>query len=90
MMMMVMTMMMMIIMIIIAFTHIDKVAAAALLHASNHTMLQANESIEFYFYRQIRVHERFTGLSIAEPVHDSAHRLFRFQLDAKMYNYFHE
>lgn len=39
--------------------------------------------LDFKYYRQVRVHERFTGLSIAEPIQDHSFRHFSISFDAK-------
>jgi hypothetical protein len=47
------------------------------------------DTYTFKYYRQVRVHERFTGLSIAEPVHDASYRHFSLSLQAKQYHHHH-
>lgn len=50
---------------------------------TNSTDTGSITSVHFQYYKQVRVHERFTGLSIAEPIQDLSFRKFAITLDAK-------
>src|SRR5258708_12688629 len=53
---------------------------------SSKLTMSEHDTVGFQFYRQVVLHQRFTGLSIAEPINDASFRHFGFSLAAKMYD----
>jgi hypothetical protein len=53
---------------------------------SSNLIMSEPDTIWFQLDRQVVLHQRLTGLSVAEPIKDASFRQFGFSLDAKMYD----